>query len=912
MGKSDTEQTPLMKQYWDIKAAHQDKILLFRMGDFFEIFYEDAQTAAPIMGVALTSRNKKSADQTPMCGVPHHSIAGHINRLLAHGLKVAICDQIEDPKHAKGIVKRAVTRILSPGMVFDPDTLDVLQFNYLAALDSKTVSFLEPTTGEAFYYSVSQKAEQLALLKILQPVEIIISAAQKESLGEEFLQLAVCTVHDTTAVSKSSKSNAHSNKQAIAETSGNPNLRKAENEIADSGLPTDLTAPANLDTRTKSNSFANSNTIPSSNKSTDQNPLRSTPEQLDENAPPSAQRLVAYALYMQGDDILKTLRPFEEREYENRLQLGPDVLRHLEVFKTYKGDIKGSLFEAINRSLTAGGSRLLKQWLCFPLRNEKKISERLDQIQLWLANHEALKDIRQNLRGVGDFERRLGKISHPNAHPRDLKTLASTLQNIDSILQYFPNQKEVQHKVQFWHREMERIFVEDMPQNYREGGLIQKGVSDELDELIELSTDSQSQVLALEQKEKELTQIPSLKIRYNNVFGYYIEVTHTHTSKVPLDRYQRKQTLTNAERYTTNELADLERKVVTARTRRAELEIEIYQQLKRDLLSEMPVFLKLAQFLNELDVVCGLAWQAFENNYCRPQFTEHGELTLKSSRHPVIEQGVTFVPNDIVLKKGQCLLLTGPNMAGKSTIMRQVAIAAILAQTGSFVPAHSALLPLYDRIFTRIGASDFLNEGLSTFMVEMKETAQMLKESTEQSLVILDEVGRGTSTYDGLSLAQSILEYLITQKKPMIFFATHYHELTQLSQVHSELLNSHMAIHEDKGQLRFLYTLLAGPAVRSYGIQVARLAGLPASVTKRAEALLQRLEAATTSDSTSNTQQLDLWSAVVKDAPKETLPETEVDPRMELFVKQVKELPIQTMTPLDALNKLAQLQQELQ
>jgi DNA mismatch repair protein MutS len=829
MGKSDTEQTPLMKQYWEIKAAHQDKILLFRMGDFFEMFYEDAQTAAPIMGVALTARNKKSADQTPMCGVPHHSIAGHINKLLSHGLKVAICDQIEDAKLAKGLVKRAVTRILSPGMVFDPDTLDVLQFNYIAALDEKSVSFLEPTTGEAFYYTLSQKTEQLALLKILQPVELILSSSQKETLDEAFLQLCVCTVHD----------------------------------------------------------------------------------ELSAQAPTtSAKRLLSYALHMQGEDITKTLRAFEEREYENRLQLGPDVLRHLEIFKTYKGDAKGSLFEAINRSLTAGGSRLFKQWLCFPLRSEKKITERLDQIQLWLANHEALKDIRQNLRGVGDFERRLGKISHPNAHPRDLKTLASTLQNIDSILQYFPEQNEAQKKVQFWHREMDRIFVDEIPQNYREGGLVQKGVSDELDELILLSTDSQSQVLALEQKEKDLTQISSLKIRYNNVFGYYIEVTHTHTSKVPLDRYQRKQTLTNAERYTTDELTELERKVVTARTRRAEVEIEIYQQLKRDLLGEMATFLKLAQFLNELDVIGGLAWQALENNYCRPQFTAQDELILKSSRHPVVEQNTSFVPNDIILKKGQCLLLTGPNMAGKSTLMRQVAIAAILAQAGSFVPAQSALLPLYDRVFTRIGASDFLNEGLSTFMVEMKETAQMLKESTEQSLVILDEVGRGTSTYDGLSLAQSILEFLITQKKPMIFFATHYHELTQLSEVHPQLVNSHMSIHEDKGQLRFLYTLLIGPAVRSYGIQVARLAGLPASVTKRAESLLQRLEAATVSTGDArNTQQLDLWSAVSGPAVEPTV---EVDPRAEQIMQQVKDLPIQAMTPLEALNKIAQWQQELQ
>ncbi len=829
MGKSDAEQTPLMKQYWDIKSAHQDKILLFRMGDFFEIFYEDAQTAAPIMGVALTSRNKKSADQTPMCGVPHHSIAGHINKLLAYGLKVAICDQIEDAKHAKGIVKRAVTRILSPGMVFDPDTLDTLQFNYIAAFDKNTVSFLEPTTGEAFYYAITKPQEQKQLLKILAPVEIVLSSEQKEKEGEELSSFTVCTVHSD---------------------------------------------------------ILNSETV-------------SAPTE-------SAQRLLSYARHMQGEDILKTVLKFEEREYENRLQLGPDVLRHLEVFKTYKGDVKGSLFEAINYSLTAGGSRRLKQWLCFPLRSEKKITERLDQIQLWLANHEALKDIRQNLRGVGDFERRLGKIAHPNSHPRDLKTLASTLQNIDQILHYFPEQKEIRQKVSFWHNEVERIFVEELPQNYRDGGLIQKGVSEELDELITLATDSQSKVLELEQKEKEKTQIASLKIRYNNVFGYYIEVTHTHTAKVPLDRYQRKQTLTNAERYTTDELVELERKVISARTRRAELEVEIYQQLKRELLAEMTHFLSLAQFLNELDVVCGLAWLSLENNYCRPQFSSHQELYLKSSRHPVIERTVNFVANDIQLKDGQCLLLTGPNMAGKSTIMRQVAITAILAQAGCFVPAQSALLPLYDRIFTRIGASDFLNEGLSTFMVEMKETAQMLKESTPQSLVILDEVGRGTSTYDGLSLAQAILEFLISEKKPMIFFATHYHELTRLQEHHADLLNAHMSIHEDKGQLRFLYTLVVGPAVRSYGIQVARLAGLPAAVTKRAESLLQKLEAATIEGTErASSAQLDLWSAPLVQS------EVEKDPKAEQLLQQVKDLPIQTMTPLEALNKIAQWQQEL-
>lgn len=820
------ELTPLMKQYWDVKSAHQDKILLFRMGDFFEIFHDDAVTAAPIMGVALTARNKKSGDQTPMCGVPHHSIANHINKLLSHGFKIAICDQVEDPKQAKGLVKRAVTRILSPGMVFDPETLDGHAFNYLCAWDENHVSFLEPTTGECFYYEIREDRERKRLISILAPVEIITTVESESSARALLGDDRVYSVHSQLLNS-------------------------------DSGIE-------------------------------------------------SARRLLSYAVHMQGDDILKTLSTFEPREFDSRLQIEADVIRHLEIFRTYKGDVKGTLFDTLNRTLTAGGSRRLRQWMSFPLRQEKKINSRLDEIAGWLAKHDDLKSVRQSLRGVGDLERKMGKISHPNSHPRDLKNLAETFQYIFSILEHFPGHGEIQKKVAYWRSELERLLEDELPLQYRDGGIIRKGVSSELDELIELATNSQGKIGELEARERELTQISSLKIRYNNVFGYYIEVTNTHTSKVPMDRYQRKQTLTNAERYTTDELVQLERKVVSARTRRAELEIEIYQQLKMDLLSEMQSFLKLAQFLNDLDAVTALAWLAFENNYCRPVFSSQGVLNLKASRHPVVEQTVSFVPNDILLIPGECLLLTGPNMAGKSTLMRQVAIAALMAQMGSYVPATQAQLPLYDRIFTRIGASDFLNEGLSTFMVEMKETAVMLKEATPQSLVILDEVGRGTSTYDGLSLAQAILEHLIADRKSMVFFATHYHELTELATAFEQIKNSHMTIHEKNGDLKFLYTLSEGPAVRSYGIQVARLAGLPSAVTKRAEGLLKRLEQATKTVETQALAQLDLWNQPVAETPV-----VEIDPKADLVLKEMKDSAIQSMTPLEALNKIAKWQQEL-
>ncbi|MBY0316512.1 MAG: DNA mismatch repair protein MutS [Bdellovibrionales bacterium] len=820
-----------MKQYWDIKAAHQDKILLFRMGDFFEIFHDDATTVAPLVGITLTVRNKKSGDQTPMCGVPHHSIAGPINKLLAAGYKIAICDQIEDPALAKGLVKRAVTRILSPGMVFDPDTLDADQFNYMAAFDEKTVGFVEPTTGETFYYEYKTPAILKKIMLTISPVELVISEEQKPMAEELFGKQFVLSVHDGKRVAYSSHL--------------------------------------------------------------------------------CLQRVVSYATHMQSEEILKTLGVPELRSFEERLHLSQDVLRHLEIFKTYKGETAGTLYSVINKTKTAGGSRRLKQWLMFPLTEARKIEARWNQIAWWLDHLHELRSVRESLQGIGDFERKLGKISQPNAHPRDLQSLADTFGRAQQIFQIFSDHEEDLRSMATWKNEIDKTFEEDIPLNFRETGFIRRGVSADLDELIELSTNSQAKVLELEAKEKELTQISSLKVRYNNVFGYYIEVTNTHTSKVPLQRYQRKQTLTNAERYTTDELVELERKVITARTRRAELEMEIYQRLKNDLLQEMSQFLKIAHFCNDLDVITSLAWLALDKNYCRPQIATEQVVDLRSSRHPVIEEKVSFVPNDIRLGRSECMLLTGPNMAGKSTIMRQVAIAAILCQMGSYVPATSAELPLFDRIFTRIGASDFLTEGLSTFMVEMKETAEMLRESTEKSLVVLDEVGRGTSTYDGLSLAQSILEFLLEKTKPLVLFATHYHELTALEVAYAQLKNAHMLIHEKKEELQFLYTLKPGSAQKSYGIQVAQLAGMPQAVIRRAQALLKSMESNQREVmEKSHSPQLDLWSRA--DVEEKSTPEDSAELALaKELLRQMQEAPIQSMTPLQALNQMAEWQKQV-
>lgn len=787
LATSEKKLTPLMTQYWEVKNQHPDKVILFRMGDFFEMFHEDACIAAPILNIALTQRNKKSADDTPMCGVPHHSVAGPIMKLLAAGKKIAICDQIEDPKQAKGLVKRAVTRCLSPGMVYDPDTLDQLAANYLCAYDSETVSFLDTTTGEAFFYRETSADEQQRLMKILCPRELVLGEGQRA----EWLDGQFASSHDGS-VRFNQGSNMILSGHKLNESLLSESLRESYRVL-----------------------------------------------------PVSALRVLSYALSMQGAELSSTLGDFVERRLEKRLVMSPTVLRHLEIFSTYKGDSKGSLFFAINRTKTSAGGRCLKSWLQFPLADEKEINQRLDRLEKWTNCLDDLQALRRTLSGMGDVERRLGKISSPSCSPRDVESLKDSLE-VGLSIQSFCDQ-DVDPSL--WQtcsqltRKIDQILENEAPPSFKDSGIIRRGFDPQLDEWIRLSEDSQTLLAELEARERSATEISSLKVRYNGVFGFYIEITNAHKAKVP-SHYLRKQTLANAERFTTDELIELEKKVLTARTKRLELEREIFAQLRQHILRTSADLLVLSKVWSELDVVSSLAWLALEYKYCRPKVLANGQLQMKSSRHPVVEQEVhrRFVPNDISLDEGQCLLLTGPNMAGKSTLMRQVAISAILAQVGSFVPAESALMPIFDRIFTRIGASDYISEGLSTFMVEMQETAEMLYDAGPRSLVILDEVGRGTSTYDGMCLAQAILEFLVERKRSLTLFATHYHELTQLESRLGRVKNGHMSIVEKSGDIQFLHTLVPGPANKSYGIQVAKLAGLPKEVTQRAQGLLKRIE----------------------------------------------------------------------
>lgn len=831
MAKKMGDLTPLMRQFWDIKTFHQDKILLFRMGDFFEMFYDDAIKAAPIVGIALTQRNKKSEEQTPMCGVPYHSIAGPINKLLAAGLKIAICDQIEDPKFAKGLVKRAVTRVLTPGMVFDSETLDQTKAHYLCAVDKDSISFVDTTTGESFYYELTNLSEKLRLIEILPVAEVIV-----QNITESWI----------------------------------------------------------IDNKLTEKYIVSENKI----KALDSKSL-----------------LLDYVKKLAVSDLQFILKPFEKRETEHRLGLSQTTLRHLEVFTNYKGHEQGSLFKAIDRTKTSAGTRLLRQWLSFPLRNKSQILERQQKITLFRDHMMELKKVREILTGMGDIERRLGKIVQPQCHARDLLSISHSitmgLKAIQLSEKFFKfEHSDVLKSIEKLANEIENTISEEAPLTVKQGNLIKKGFNQELDHCIHIATNAHSLVAELELKEKARTGINSLKVRYNHVFGYYIEITNTHKDKAPA-HYQRKQTLANAERFYTEELLELEKKVLSAQTTRFELEFEIYNQLRNVVLSCADQILKVASICNEMDVISSLAWLSLEESYCKPLFFEDTKrLYLKSSRHAVVEQFSRgkFVPNTIDMDSKDCLLITGPNMAGKSTLMRQVALTVILAQIGSYVPAAEAQLPLYDSIFTRIGASDQLSEGLSTFMVEMTETALMLTSATENSLLILDEVGRGTATFDGLCLAQSILEYILTYLKAHVFFATHYHELTALDQKFLQIKNKYMQVlSKGNGQIEFLHILTDGAAGQSYGVQVAELAGIPAEIIQRANNLLKHFEKPHSAEkdlvkisAKKRNDQMALFETIVT-----------VDNEKEKLITEVKSFPILKSSPLQALNQIAKWQEKL-
>ena len=843
-----------MKQYWQIKSLHKDKILLFRMGDFFEMFYKDAEKAAPILNITLTARNKKASDITKMCGVPHHSIAKPIGKLLDAGFKVAICDQIEPVSQARGLVKRAVTRILTPGMVYDPESLDELRAHYLCAFDDSSVSFTDTSTGEAFFYMIDDEQSRWHIICLLNPVELVLTAEQKK-----------------TMFSKKEWKDFH-----FSVFEEKPPEETSQNKLAQSS-----------DQKNR-------------NDKTKQIPL-------------SAYRLKSYITAQKGN--IKIIQPFQQKRIGKELWFSSQAQDHLEIFKNYAGDTKDSLFSAVNRTKTPSGARLLKARLRSPSTDRKEIENRLNSVEKWLPQPEKIKKIRHLLSQIGDIERKLGKISHPQCNGRDLLSLAESLQMGLNLIPFdqtpCSSSLEVLDSIHNLVNEIIHSIRPDAPIGTQEGNMIKKGVTEELDQLIEETEKRQSSLRRLEEQERLQTGISSLKIRYNSVFGYYIEVTKIHSKKVP-SYYIRKQTLTQAERYTIEKLQLIEEKILSSRTKRIEMELLIFENLKQKLMGALPDLFYLSRVICEMDVHVAWAYLAIEQSYTRPTFNTIPSLILVNSRHPVVEQKQKqhFVPNTIRMKEGECLLLTGPNMAGKSTLMRQVALNVILSQAGSFVPAEQAILPVFKKLFTRIGASDSLSQGLSTFMVEMKESVEILKQADEHSLVILDEIGRGTATYDGMSLAQAILEYLVQKKRSLIFFATHYHELSNLAKNFPKIRNAHLSVSEKEGHIEFLYTLLSGALAQSYGIHVARLAGFPGEVVKRAEELLKKREDGTAL----YPQQMDLFSATpkashFKDSVNSVLSaksqNEKEDKQIQELIKEIKSYPLQEKSPLETMNAVA-------
>lgn len=802
----DTSQlTPMMKQYWEIKSQHLDKILLYRMGDFYEIFHDDAKVAAPILNIALTSRNKSLGNEVPMCGVPHFSIGPQINKLLGAGLKVAICDQVEDPKAAKGIVKRAVTRIVTPGLVYDPESLSAGESNHLVAVIPRDkglfdLASLDASTGE-------------------------LDVAKRVSLGELLSWFA----------------------------------RLEPREIL---IPSEFSLPFELPALVTKQS---------------QNPSHGIEE-----------FLLNYVRQTQGGDFEKSLRAPEELP-KTYLNLLPQTIKGLEIFKNSEDQYEGSLVHAVDQTKTPMGLRLLKRRLRSPFVEKSNIELEHQKVSEFKENIEHRKLLRSKLSELGDFERRVVRVSSPLCNARDLQTIAEGLGIIFEI------QGKADADLLRLKEKLDSNLRDELPLSTKEGGLIKPGVHHLLDEYIEMDEKGAQKLVELESRERAATQIPSLKVKYNNIYGYSFEITKTHLEKVPKN-YVRKQTLTGAERFVTKELSELEEKILTSRQKRHDFEYEIFQNLRTDVLKLAISLLKLSREMAELDLRSAFAELADLRNFCRPEFTNEG-ISITALRHPVLEmrQKEAFIPNDVVLENGHCMLLTGPNMAGKSTILRSAAIAGILAQIGCFVPASKAKLPIFDQVFSRIGASDNLSRGMSTFKVEIVETCEIIKSATQNSLVILDEIGRGTSTYDGMSLAQAILEHFVDQVKSYTFFATHYHELTRVAESRHQVKNYHMSIKEFEGSLVFLRKLTPGPTSKSYGIEVARLSGLPSTITSRAQILLKDL---VKKGEHIHSRQLDLSPQIEKSEAQNRL------------ISRIRDLNIDSLSPLEALIELNNLKKE--
>ena len=873
--------SPMMQQYLNIHEQYPDCLLLFRLGDFYELFFEDAKVASHELELTLTGKDCGLEERAPMCGVPFHSVNTYIEKLIERGYKVAICEQMEDPALAKGLVKREVVRVITAGTVTDPVMLDDRMNNYLMAVltDGKNagIAYADVSTGE-FY--VAEPAMAILRAEILRTAPTEIICACRESLKEAAGEFPGIVVSEQN----SNWFQLHNATEVLCDHFKLPHL---------AGLG------------------------------------------LEEH--PFATRAAGALMKYLGETQKNSLEHMTTLRFArsgNRMLLDPNTRRNLELTESlrWKGK-KGTLLSLLDKTSTAMGGRLLRSWVEQPLLDREEINGRLDAVEELVRNRMIGISLAEELEGVYDMERLLSKVSYRNLNARDCLALCASFRRIPGIrelvasgtIQDAASGECVQYKK---NGELQRILqaldpMEDLtalleaaihpdaPIQITEGGIIRDGYNPTLDEYREAQKHGRQWILDMENREREATGIRNLRIQYNKVFGYYIEVTKSFLSQVP-ERYIRKQTLTNAERFMTPELKEVEQKIIGAQEQSVRLELQIFGEIRDRIAGEISRIQRTAEAVKRLDAYQSLARVAAENRYVRPEIVTDGTLSITEGRHPVVEQSIpenSFVPNDTLLDTGEnrMMIITGPNMAGKSTYMRQVALICLMAQIGSFVPATEAHLPVCDRIFTRVGASDDLASGQSTFMVEMSETAYILRNATKDSLIILDEIGRGTSTFDGLSIAWAVVEYICDREKigAKTLFATHYHELSELEGHLEGIKNYCISVKEHGEDVIFMRKITRGGADKSFGVHVARLAGIPHPVIVRAHEIQARLEV---SDINQNTIGQNILGDSNENRKNEQVDMFEYR-KMEI-IQELQELDVMALTPIDAMNKLFLLREK--
>ena len=865
--------SPMMQRYLETKEQYKDCILFYRLGDFYEMFFDDAITAARELEITLTGKDCGQEERAPMAGVPHHAAEMYISKLIAKGYKVAICEQLEDPKTAKGIVKRGVIRVVTPGTVVESNMLEERKNNFIMSIYKAGIYFgisvCDISTGEFYAAEIKDNNNFPALLDEIarySPSELVINSMMAESLDE----MDKIKERFNTYVTKFNNKYFDSN----------PEIIKLRFNIEDS----DHKKIENIEEKRLATSAINA--------------------------------LIEYIEQTQMTtlDHINKITIYQISKY---MALDVNARRNLELTEKMRDKSKkGTLLWVVDKTATSMGARNLRRWLSDPLIDTKEINQRLEAVKELKDDVILRGDVVENLKKVYDIERLAGKMAYGNANARDMITLRNSLERLPEVKKLLSQSKSEMLKNLYEDLDelpdilelIKASIVDDPPMTVKDGGIIKLGYDEEIDKLKTATTEGKNWIIALEAEEREKTGIKNLKVGFNKVFGYFIEVTKSNLNQVP-ERYIRKQTLTNAERYITEELKNLENQILGAEEKVVNLEYNAFTQIREEIARNVKRLQKTATVISNLDVLTSFAGVAEDMNYCMPQVDHSGIIDIKAGRHPVIEKMLgpgAFVENDTYLDKDENRLsiITGPNMAGKSTYMRQVALITLMAQVGSFVPAEQAHIGVVDKIFTRVGASDDLSMGQSTFMVEMMEVATILKEATSNSLVILDEIGRGTSTYDGLSIAWAVAEYIANKEKcgAKTLFATHYHELTELEEKYEGIKNYSIAVKEKGEDIIFLRKIVRGGTDESYGIHVARLAGVPKPVTEKANEILKSLER----------------KNILTGKKEEKNDKKQVEGQFDLYnyklaeiAQEIDKINLNELTPIDALNTLVRIKEKM-